>query len=49
MADLTRMTAPNGATVRVSAERAKVLAEQGYKAVADKKASAKSTSSKSSK
>ncbi|MGZ5422630.1 MAG: DUF7302 family protein [Aeromicrobium sp.] len=44
------MTAPNGATVNVSDERAKVLVEQGYKAVSEKpKAPAKkAASSKSS-
>ena len=46
---MARLIAPNGSTVNVSDERAKVLLEQGYKAASDDKApTKKSTSSKSS-
>lgn len=49
MAELTRLTAPNGSTVRVSADRAKRLVEsEGFKAADEKKApTKKSASSKS--
>lgn len=44
---MARLTAPNGSTVNVSDERAKVLLGQGYKS-AEKSSSTKSTSSKPS-
>ena len=48
---MARLIAPNGSTVNVSDERAKVLLAQGYKAAdAPKKATAKkATARKSSK
>ena len=47
---MPRMTAPNGATVSVSDEKAERLADQGYAPVKESKAPAmKSASSKSSK
>jgi hypothetical protein len=46
---MTRLTAPNGAVVNVSAERAKVLVTQGYAAVKETtKAPAKKSASKKS-
>lgn len=45
MADLVRMTAPNGSTVRVSADRAKRLAQQGYVEVKPKKSTTRKSSS----
>jgi hypothetical protein len=44
----TRLIAPNGSTVSVSAERAKVLLTQGYTAADEKKATAKKASSSKS-
>lgn len=47
---MARLTAPNGSTVNVSDERAKVLLTQGYVAAKETKAPAKkATSSKSGK
>ena len=43
---MPRLTAPNGSTVNVSEEKAKVLLQQGYKS-AEKSRATKSTSSKS--
>ena len=45
MADLVRLTAPNGSTVRVSTERAKALQQQGF--TAEKKSTRKASSKKS--
>lgn len=49
MADLTRLTAPNGSTVRVSAERAKRLVEsEGFVPAEKPKSSAKKPASEKS-
>lgn len=42
------MTAPNGATVNVSAERAKRLLAEGFQAADEKKAPAKKAAAKKS-
>ena len=46
---MARLTAPNGSTVNVSDERAKVLLEQGYTSTETKSTPKKASSSKSSK
>lgn len=46
---MARLTAPNGATVNVSDERAKRLLAQGYKAADEKKAPAKKSAPSKSK
>lgn len=47
---MARLTAPNGSTVNVSDERAKVLLTQGYKSAGEtKKAPAKKASSSKKK
>ena len=45
---MTRLTTPSGATVSVSAEKAKRLIAAGYKAADDKKAPAKRAASSKS-
>lgn len=45
---MARLIAPNGSTVSVSDERAKVLRTQGYKEAEGKKPAAKKTTSKRS-
>jgi hypothetical protein len=46
MADLVKLTAPNGSTVSVSKERAERLLETGYTKVESKTTAKKSSSTK---